>query len=413
MAFFEDRVLFFVALAFVFAIHLRWIVENKRHLRLLDRIPVRIHVNGIRGKSTVVRMIAGAFREAGRATIAKTTGSATRIIDEEGREIPVERTGAPTIIEQIDLLRDHATRNTDAIVVECMALRPEYQDISENRIIRSTTGVILNVRHDHEEQMGDTLDEIARSLSNTIPAGKRVFTAETEPAPFNTLQAEAEKRQAELVQIDPAEISSEERERFGPFAFAENIALALKVAMAHGIDRSVALNGIEKVADDPGASKLFTHDVDGKTLHWVNLFSVNDTDSFDDNLEKFRNWVEDDPALFILINNREDRPDRVTQFASHIVSDETYSGIILAGELQEQAEQVMLEAADKTLTVFRFDSYEDASIDSLVRDLFEAAGRGSIAIIGVANIHTEDGAVFCAHFETRGAENTHPDHSAE
>jgi hypothetical protein len=41
--------------------------------RAQPAIPVRIHVNGIRGKSSVTRLIAAALREAGIRTVAKTT----------------------------------------------------------------------------------------------------------------------------------------------------------------------------------------------------------------------------------------------------------------------------------------------------------------------------------------------------
>ena len=41
------------------AVLLRWALEAAGHRRRLARVPVRIHVNGIRGKSTVTRILAG------------------------------------------------------------------------------------------------------------------------------------------------------------------------------------------------------------------------------------------------------------------------------------------------------------------------------------------------------------------
>ena len=44
------------------------------HKKSIANIPIRIHVNGIRGKSSVVRLIAAGLREGGLRTFAKTTG---------------------------------------------------------------------------------------------------------------------------------------------------------------------------------------------------------------------------------------------------------------------------------------------------------------------------------------------------
>jgi UDP-N-acetylmuramoylalanine-D-glutamate ligase len=64
-----------VAIAFLCLI-LAWLVsERARHERRLARIPIRVHVNGTRGKSGVTRLIAAALRRSGIPTVAKTTGA--------------------------------------------------------------------------------------------------------------------------------------------------------------------------------------------------------------------------------------------------------------------------------------------------------------------------------------------------
>ena len=61
-------------------------IENILHLRTLKKIPVRIHVNGTRGKSSVARLIAAGMRGAGLRTCVKTTGTDARMIDPESNE---------------------------------------------------------------------------------------------------------------------------------------------------------------------------------------------------------------------------------------------------------------------------------------------------------------------------------------
>ena len=75
-----------------------WWSEKRTHDRRLAHIEIRIQVNGIRGKSTVTRLLTGILQEAGYQTIGKTTGSAAKIIFPDGNEVPILRRGAPTEI---------------------------------------------------------------------------------------------------------------------------------------------------------------------------------------------------------------------------------------------------------------------------------------------------------------------------
>ena len=107
------------------------------HDERLEQLDVRVHVNGIRGKSSVTRLVAGVLREGGFVTVAKTTGSAARVIDRHGRETPIHRRGAATINEQVEVVGRHVTDDVEALVIECMAVRPLYQEFSQERMVRS------------------------------------------------------------------------------------------------------------------------------------------------------------------------------------------------------------------------------------------------------------------------------------
>src|SRR2546426_6775143 len=79
--------------------------ETRRHQRTLARIPVRVHVNGTRGKSSVTRLIAAGLRASGSRVFAKTTGTLARMILPDGSERDVYRVGRPNIIEQTRIVR--------------------------------------------------------------------------------------------------------------------------------------------------------------------------------------------------------------------------------------------------------------------------------------------------------------------
>jgi poly-gamma-glutamate synthase PgsB/CapB len=145
--------------------------ERRARDAALAAVPIRIHVNGTRGKSTVTRLIAAALREAGISTIAKTTGTAARLVLPDGSERAVRRRAPASIREQLWLMREARRLKVRAAVVECMAIEPELQEVSERQMIRSTIGVITNARLDHGEVMGATAAEVAEALGSTAPRG--------------------------------------------------------------------------------------------------------------------------------------------------------------------------------------------------------------------------------------------------
>jgi poly-gamma-glutamate synthase PgsB/CapB len=173
------------------AILLYGAVEAGFNRQTLKRIPLRIQVNGIRGKSTVTRLIYGALRANGVRVMAKTTGTEARVLLPDGTERPIRRWGPPNIRETLWFMREAQRQGATAVVVECMAVKPELQWTVEHRMVHSTHGVITNVRHDHLEAMGLTLPEIAASLGNTIPAGGVLITGDAAFVEYYRTRAEA------------------------------------------------------------------------------------------------------------------------------------------------------------------------------------------------------------------------------
>ncbi len=83
------------------------IKEKKRHANRLEKIPLRININGIRGKSTITRMAYSVLREDQYRVVGKTTGTDARMLYWfTEKEYPVIRKpqGA-NIGEQRDIIR--------------------------------------------------------------------------------------------------------------------------------------------------------------------------------------------------------------------------------------------------------------------------------------------------------------------
>ncbi|GAA2457703.1 hypothetical protein GCM10010433_69650 [Streptomyces pulveraceus] len=294
------------------------IVEQRRHFTNLERIPTRVLINGIRGKSSITRLCAGALRGGDLVTVAKTTGTAARFIHPDATEEPVYRKfGIANVVEQIGIVRRAASYNPDALVIECMAVMPALQEINQSKLIRSTIGVLCNVREDHLAEMGPTLDDVARSLCRSMPEGGICVTAEQDR--FHILQEEADARDCKLIYADPETVSDEELRGFSWFTFKENVAIALTVAELLGVDRETALQGMYDAPPDPGVlsvERYRTHD--DKRLRFANVFAANDPESTLMNINQLLDLGAIERPLNVVINCRPDRVERNGQMGQII-----------------------------------------------------------------------------------------------
>ncbi|MFI6929353.1 poly-gamma-glutamate synthase PgsB [Streptomyces sp. NPDC050287] len=294
------------------------IVEQRRHFVNLEHIPTRVLVNGIRGKSSITRLCAGALRGGNLTTVAKTTGTAARFIHPDATEEPVYRKfGIANVVEQIGIVRRAAAYHPDALVIECMAVMPALQEINQSKLIRSTIGVLCNVREDHLAEMGPTLDDVARSLCRSMPEGGICVTAEKDR--FDILQEEADARDCKLIYADPETVSDEELRGFSWFTFKENVAIALKVAELLGVERETALQGMYDAPPDPGVlsvERYLTHD--DKKLRFANVFAANDPESTLMNINQLLDLGAIHRPLNVVINCRPDRVERNGQMGEII-----------------------------------------------------------------------------------------------
>ena len=322
-------ILFFLTILIL----LMGIIENYLHIKRANSIPVRIHVNGTRGKSTTVRLIAAILREAGYRTLAKTTGTSPKIILENGEEELIRRRGPSNIIEQKHFIKKAFQNKCNAIVVECMAVHPETQWVSEHRIIYSTIGVITNVREDHQDVYGPYLQDAANSLKSTTPKNGVLITADRNF--FSLFQKQAEKLNTKSILVNPKKITLPKKEKSENIFFKENIAIVLQVGQALDIEKNICWKGILKARPDPGALTIYKLKVGSKLLWFVNAFAANDRESilliWDRMKQLLPEKAINSPKVAIL-NNRSDRITRIIQFAKILSKEIIVNYIFLVGQ---------------------------------------------------------------------------------
>ncbi len=359
------------------------LVEYARHRRALFGIKIRVHVNGTRGKSSVTRLIAAGLRQAGIVTCAKTTGTLARMILPDGRELPIFRPAGPNIIEQKRIVAAAAELEAQALVVECMALHPELQAVCESKLLRATHVVITNARPDHLDVMGPTAREVALALAGTTPVRGKLFTAEREHLAL--LAAAARDRKSELVAIaapDVEQVSEQELARFRYREHPDNVALALRVCAELGVERAVALEGMQNAAPDPGALTVHAISFFGRELVFFNAFAANDPVSTGQLWQLALRHSPDVGARIAIVNCRADRPERSQQLGAEIPSWETPDQIVLMGS----GTYLFARAATKAgYDATRLHFVEGLSVEDIFERIVSLSGRSAL-LVGMGNI---------------------------
>lgn len=391
----------FIVLLIVFLIvSLYGIVEFALHQKRIFSIPIRIHVNGTRGKSSVTRLIGAAMREGGIKTITKVTGTYPRLVLDDGSEVEIFRKTEPNIIEQLSIVKLAAQRKVQAIVMECMAIQPQYQWITETKMMHSTIGLITNVRLDHIDVMGYTLPEIADALAKTIPRNQHLFTAENQT--LNQLTNVC-KKQNTILHISEADaVTDDEMKGFSYIEHKENVSLALCVCQFMGIERDEALRGMYKAIPDAGVLKLSKVKAFGKTINFYNAFAANDPQSTLMIWQQVKEEIESEGLKIILLNSRQDRLDRARQLTTMIGTkiNNEFNYLLLIGQSTEVVEELSVKSGIKRNKILNLGWTEPEAVFETVLTCTEKKST----VVAIGNMGGMGGNV-AEYFENRSIVN--------
>ncbi len=301
--------------------------------KAIAKIPTRIHVTGIRGKTTTTRLIGAALRYHGWRVVTKTTGKAATLIDTEGTERGIRgHQEQPNLREQPRIIESVADAGgADAIVFECMAIRPKNM-IAESKFVRSTISVITNVRADHLDVMGPSLEDVAWNLSGIVRSNGVVVTAEKKYIPI--IRKRAEEMSAKVVEVYPDTVPDESLSKFSYMIFKENIAIALKVCELLKVPPDEALKGMLDAKPDPGLTRVLNGVIANHDVRLIAAFGVNDVDSTRLVFQELsrRRVIEEQRMLVGIFHAREDRVTRTLEFAQ-VMARMPFEKILVVGEM--------------------------------------------------------------------------------
>ena len=267
------------------------------------------------------------------------------------------------IREQIKAINWASKEKAEILILECMAVKPELQYICENKILNSNIVAITNVRKDHLDEMGDNLDKIAESLSNTIPKKAIFFT--TDQNYFNFFKNKCEKKETKAV------LSKNIKNEYWEIDFPTNIALAIDICKYLNIDKKVALEGMKSYHKDPGSLKVLTYlNKKNFRVFFVNTLAANDPDSTEIILDRVSTKTYWNNERYLLVNNRADRLSRLEQFVNFTIKFENkFDKILISGENKNLFYKYLLKnGMDKNRIIILLDEeyFENIGEDSLI-----------------------------------------------
>lgn len=270
------------------------VFEYRSHKENLKKIPIRILVNGTRGKTTLTRLIAYSLMEKGIKTVARTSGSSLEVIHSDGSIEKTERKKRANIIEMLSFFSMAANEKAEAVVIECMALGEENQRTMGDTLVKPNIVIITNTFIDHVPEMGRSIEETAWCLSRSVPKDALLFVTEDYYDDFGI-----KVKKVEYKNTTPPSCSIP--------IHPSSWALAKAVLSDMGIDESYLLAAKDKIPPDVGLLK------DIRLNHnsvFVPTFSINDRECMKDRvLEKTIEYPERE--IIIVFNNRKDREHRI------------------------------------------------------------------------------------------------------
>ncbi|HNV05519.1 MAG TPA: poly-gamma-glutamate synthase PgsB [Petrotogaceae bacterium] len=295
---------FFIVIGFI-------LYENIRLYLCKKTIPIRIQVNGTRGKSETVRLVHAALTAMNYRVLGKTTGTVPYWILPGGSFKKINRIAPANIQEQYKLIYKAKKMKCNAVVAECMAVNPEFQSACA-RIVQPDITILTNAYTDHVQEIGENEVQTLKTLLLSIPQGSRVVVGDISPEGKLFLDVQAVRKDLQLYEKDDSFPVQKNDFKFN--VFEDNIRTALKTVELLGGDLDASYEGMKEVSPEVGSFKFLKI---SNSVILANAFAANDLLSTE-KLFEYSKKIYPDKTMIGLFNPRDDRQDRTLCFESFL-----------------------------------------------------------------------------------------------
>jgi chaperonin cofactor prefoldin/uncharacterized protein YegP (UPF0339 family) len=328
--------------------------RGPRHQQFLDQLSGRIVVMGIRGKSSTTRRLGDVFHRRGYDTLVKITGNRPHMIH-NGDHIPINRTGPRvTLYENIKTFWRYLPV-LDSYSPEGIGIF-ENQGITEyttrmfnQRFVDPDVILLTNIRQDHQDTLGKTRRDIARSFARAVPAGTHVISGEQHPLLNEYLTEEVAKVGGTLTQVD----------------VPEKHAQLIGAETVHAVNEVLEHFDMEPLPDAEVESYLRAIQPEWTRLpggaRIFNAAQVNDIES----TEAVRRALAGDEKIVPFVYLRGDRRSRTSSFVSYVntlIERGLVDTVVAGGDYTN----VFAANVDTPITEYPPDADPKAVLDELV-----------------------------------------------
>jgi poly-gamma-glutamate synthase PgsB/CapB len=301
-------------------------------------------------------------------------------------------------MELLNTVRRYTSDETDAIVFETMALQPENQTASQELLVKGNITVITNIREDHQDVMGETLEQIADTLSLTIPDSGYMITSEDRPHLRDRLRKNAEDHNTRMIYADPSQVTDQDIAGFTYLTFRENVAIGLALAELLGIPRITAMRGMWNARPDIGVVSVQKTNWHGKEIVWAPLFAVNDRESAILSIEAIKPYYRPDATRIGILNNRYDRADRAKRFAAIAAKDIEMDYWITFGAYEKQVTDIMVQLGLSRNRIVNLGFSVNPDLEEITRRVAQLVKGDQGLLVGMVNIHTPQAELLMEYF---------------
>jgi len=298
----------------------------------------KILVTGSRGKSSIVRLLHAAIKDAGLQTYARITGVIPREIGPHGSRTISRSAGAH--VEEMRWWLKRLPSSAQGIILENSAISPEFQHLA-GRWLGPDITILCNALPDHQEVWGPTTACAAEVLISGIPRGGMLVLPENLETDKYLLTL-LEQRTCQLVFSEPTPAAGEDFR-------AINLGLALATVERLGFATAPALKTMLQVQADSYDFSVINYA--GAELAMA--FSANDISSTR-TLFRSLSWSKQETRL--IYNHRADRPGRFRSFVDWLDNRPWREVLIIGdkpGKSTTSARYMKIKNKDELLCLFK------------------------------------------------------------